>query len=183
MPQRWYTPYVEALPAVLTADFWRRIWTDPLAAPLADPGLALRSAAVAGGAVLGAGLAVKAGVVGGALRLGRAAVSLIRAPFALARAAAPVAPWVVRHPLLTYAVVSNIELPTEIVRAFGGWIARPEPVAPAVVSRAPPETVVPSGPALLRAPTPFDSRRRPAGGFSQTDLSRLFAGQVVTFGG
>ncbi len=175
MPERWYTRYVEAAPAVLTADFWRRMFTDPLAAPLAMPGEALRAGAIAGGAVLATGLALKAGVVGGVVKAGRAAVSLVKAPFALARAAAPLAPWAVRHPILKYGAVANIELPLEIVRAFGGWVARPEPGAPAPVA---PPPGVPSIPQRRAAAAPS-----PTGGFSQTDLSRLFAGQAVTFGG
>lgn len=180
MPERWYTPYLEAAPAVLTADFWRRMFTDPLAAPLAMPREALKAGAIAGGATLAAGLALKAGVVGGASRLVRGAWSLVRAPFVLAKAAAPVAPWVVRHPILTYGAVSNIELPIEIVRAFGGWAARPQvPPAPGVSPAVPMALETPG----LRPPRPFAPPSPTAGGFSQGDLSRLFAGQVVTFGG
>lgn len=118
---------------LFTRDFWSRVLTRPLEAVRQHPKLALTSGLIAGAAVATGGLALKAAPVvlgaGGALFTGAKAVA---APAAFA----------VRHPLLTYLAVSQADLPTEIVRAFGQR------------QRAAPAVTVAAAPVPVPAPTP-----------------------------
>ncbi len=121
--------------------FWRQLVTDPLAAVRADPELALKAGAVAGGAALTGGLVLKAGLVGGAVRavagVGRAAVGLASLPFRAAAAAAPALGFAAKHPIATYVILANADLPSQVASAFqvqisvgGGPLARHLPSAP-----------------------------------------------------
>lgn len=139
--------------------FWRTIATDPLAAVRRDPGLAAKAAAGAGGAALVTGLAVQTGLVGAGLRaagtLARGAVGLAAAPFRVAAAAAPALGFAARHPILTYVLLANAELPSQIAGAFqvnvtvGGAlpVVGPPGIAPRTAlapSRARPRLPIPS---------------------------------------
>lgn len=159
-------------------DFWKRIATDPLAAVRRDPELALKSGLYAGAAVATGGLALKAGVVGGALRgaaaLGRGALGvagLAALPFRAAAAAAPALSFAARHPILTYVLLANAELPSRIAGAFQVQVAVGG--VPSPVVRRPGDVALPKPrPRPLLTPRPVIPSRRDA-------WSRLFAGETV----
>ena len=125
---------------LFTTDFWGRIFTRPLEAVRKFPGVAAKSALVAGATVATGGLALKvAPIVGG----------LFKGLFAAGKAVAPAAGFAVKHPILSYVIASNAELPTEIVRAFAS-----RPVV--VQGRAPAPIPAPQqAPAPVAAPRPI----------------------------
>lgn len=156
--------------------FWSQIATDPLEAVKRDPALALKSGAYAGAAVATGGLALKAGLVGGAVRgaatLGRAALGvagLAALPFRAAAAAAPALGFAARHPILTYVLLSNAELPSEIARAF-----QVRGTAGGALPVVGPAGVVPS-----IAPAPSRARPRLPIPSRHDAWTRLFAGETV----
>jgi len=115
---------------LFTTDFWGRIFTRPLEAVRKYPGVAAKSALVAGATVATGGLALKAAPI---------VAGLFKGLFAAGKAVAPAAGFAVKHPILSYVIASNAELPTEIVRAFAsrpvvvqGGAPAPQP-APAPV--------------------------------------------------
>lgn len=134
----------QAASQVWTADFWTRLTTRPWEAVIQHPALAAKSALVAGAVAATGGLALKAApvVVG--------AVKALAAPVSFAA----------RHPILTYLAISQADLPTEIVRAFGARAAAPA---------APPLR----GAATLRTVPPPAAVRRPAV-TRQADFQALF---------
>lgn len=105
-------------------DFWRRLVTDPFAAVRLEPELAVKSGVVAGATVLATGVAIKTGAVAAVRSLFSGLFGAARGTVTAGRAAAPLAGFVARHPLLTYVTVANANLPTETVRALGAFGAQ-----------------------------------------------------------
>ena len=114
---------------LFTRDFWGRILTDPLAAVRQHPELAAKSALVAGATVATGGLLLKAAPL--VLGAGRALLTGAKV------AATPVS-FAVRHPVASFLLVTQADLPTEIVRAFGARRQAPAGTLPAPAPSAPP---------------------------------------------
>lgn len=131
-----------------TADFWRRIVSEPLAAPLADPVLAAKSAAVGAAATLA--------VAGGILVVPVVAKG-VAALFGATKVAAPVVGFAARHPIVTFLAVMNPDLPTEVVRTVGAFADRPVVVAPQAPAVPAP---IPVAPSPAPAPLPVVVRPR-----------------------
>lgn len=110
----------EAAGQVLTTDFWTRLLTRPWEAVIQHPRLALEAGVVAGAATA---------AVAGAIVAAPVVATGISGLFGAAKVAAPIVGFAARHPILTYAALANIELPTEIVRAFGARAAPPAQIA------------------------------------------------------
>lgn len=139
----------EALPQLVTADFWHRIVTRPFEAVRQMPDVAIKSGLVAGAAVATGGLALKAAPV----------------VFGAAKAAAAPATFVARHPVLSYLLVTQSDLPTEVVRTVGQIYAAPTQAAMAAPT-AGQAGAVPVLPATVQPPRPHVTSLAPRLEFS-----------------
>lgn len=144
--------------------FWRQLVTDPFAAVRRDPGLAVTSGAVAGAVALTGGLAIQTGLLGGAARavagVGRAALGLAVLPFRAAAAAAPALGFAAKHPIATYVILANADLPSQVAGAF--------------------QVQISIGGAPVSAPSPTTPRPRSFTQPRHDAWARLFQGQVVS---
>lgn len=131
----------DAAGQVFSTDFWTRLLTRPWEAVIQHPGVALASGVIAGATVATGGLILKAAPV---------VAGVAGTVFGAGRAVAPAASFAVRHPLLTFAAVTQANLPTEIVRAFG---ARPAVQPGAAPRQAPLPVPAPPSTGLTIAPT------------------------------
>ncbi len=140
---------LDSLTQIFTRDFWGRILTRPHEAVIQHPDIAAKSA-LAGAA---ATLAVAGGIVAAPV-VASTAVGLFAAGKVVA---APVA-FAARHPILSYVLATQSDLPTELVRAFGQIYGAPTAApgaAPAPVQLGPPPGVTP----LTRGPVPGPSNQ------------------------
>ena len=119
----------DAAGQVFSADFWTRLVTRPWEAVIQHPGVALGSGAVAGAIVATGGLALKAAPV---------VAGVAKTLLGVGKAVAAPASFAVRHPILTFAAVTQANLPTEIVRAFAARPAAPPTPAPIQAPQAVP---------------------------------------------
>lgn len=138
----------ESLGQVWTRDFWGRLLTRPHEAVIQHPDIALKSAAAGAAATLAvAGAIVAAPVVAAA------AAGLFTAGKVVA---APVA-WAARHPILSYVLATQSDLPTEIVRTFA-QIYGPGTVAVPAPTPAPVPVPSPDAPAQASGPAPVNQQ-------------------------
>lgn len=157
----WWSAIASTAAQVFSPTFWRGMLT-PWRAVARDPGLALKAAGIAGGAVLAAGL----GIIAAPAALGAGA--------AVAKPAVSVGGFALRHPILSWIAIANAELPTEVVRGLAAY---------AMEEAAVPPTLPPAVPSVTpRATTPIGPVRavsRPAVRSEGDAWNRLMRGETV----
>jgi len=155
----------DILPQVFTMDFWGRMLTNPFAAVVQHPRLALESGLVAGATTA---------AIGGAIMAAPVVASAAATALGVGKVAAAPVLFAAKHPILSYLIATNADLPTEIVRAFGASRAQ-QPRAPGPAT--PPPMMQPRMPdqATSRAPARIVRRGRTQPGLtSRQQFNAMF---------